>query len=312
MASYAAPSSNERRWMPPEVNNLLTAWWLTLAFAGLLILMLTPDLPFGLASLGNFLWFAVGAGIVALGGYVGWGIAQGWPSALRICKLALLIGLIAGLIGTIGFFVLKSQESPAAVAGAPPPAGAMGASITLSMALMAFAILPPFLFAMLGLSLSQGDAIQQYFFPPPPEEVTVKTEPLAVDEQAVAAALAGDDFVGAALAAARGDDDENIHAAMQVAEAVEADGAEAEVIQDVVEVAEAIDDASAPLVAEDAPLPVSETDIALAEAELETKAKQAAAAQKPEKAKAEEKKEVPKDVFKDEDAPLAVDEDLEI
>ena len=86
-----APALPAERGLPTPVSNLLTSWWLAIAFAALSMILLWRDLPWGGSLFGWILLFLLLAVMAAIGTWIGWGVSAGNPSALGRCKLFSLV-----------------------------------------------------------------------------------------------------------------------------------------------------------------------------------------------------------------------------
>ena len=188
----AAPAPPPKpRVLPAEVNNFVTMFWLALGFGALLLLILWPDvggfMPFTLSLV---VLFAILAGVIAIGAWVSRGITLGNKGALAVGKMVLLVGMIAGLVGLIIYFVLKfSAGAPATPAGSIAGPGFIGASPLLGGSLLAFACLLPLFFALMGFFMSMRDEIDHYFNPPAEDALTATIEPILASHDDVAELL---------------------------------------------------------------------------------------------------------------------------
>lgn len=179
------------RGLPTPVSNLLTSWWLAIAFAIAGAFLLWPDLPWGRMAMLGYILLVVGSLVVlALGGWVGSGLRRGDPRALGRCRLFALVGTILGLGLVIGYVVFKSMGKGAE--GAEQAIGYGGATnIFLVGSLLASIVMPPLLFGLFAWSLSMQDEVERFYYPPAAvdeavaEVVTVESEAVVVDKSSV-------------------------------------------------------------------------------------------------------------------------------
>lgn len=178
------------RVLPPEVNNFVTAFWFTLGFGALLLLILWPDVAGFLPAGFSFTVFLALLGImVFIGAWVSRGITLGNQTALRVGKFALLLGVLALMLIAIGVIVFKLTATDKTPPGGLTPPSYVGASAFLSSSFLAIAVLLPLLFGMLGFFMSMRDEVDAYFNPPPEEELTEYRQPVVMGREEVAEML---------------------------------------------------------------------------------------------------------------------------
>ena len=181
-----APALPMERGLPTPVSNLLTSWWLAIAFAALSAFLVWGDLPLGASIFGWILLFLVFAAMVAVGTWVAWGISSGTPSALGQCKMLSLVGTGLGLLAVVGFVVVKvTTKSPAETSQEISFMGA--ANLFLVFALLAALVLPPLMFGLFTWSLCMQDEVERFFFPPAEEPVAPAAVALAAPSEEVMA-----------------------------------------------------------------------------------------------------------------------------
>jgi hypothetical protein len=157
-----------RRVVPAEVNNLLTAWWLTTGlalFAGLVLWPFVIESLTGMikGSDSNAVYLgwggfgALAALLLGVAGLLSWRLSRGNRFSLRIYRWSILGGMIAGvgllaglaLLMSQGYFTLGPRDS--------------NILFTAICVLLGTAALLPFLFGLLGLSLTSKDGVLEYF-----------------------------------------------------------------------------------------------------------------------------------------------------
>jgi hypothetical protein len=144
--------------MPPEVGNVLAAWWMGIGSALVLAGAVWPLLMEALPVLNWVLYGVAALALLALGGFVAVGLKAGKPGAFRLFKIGTIIGMLAGLafVALVVMLVVNSSTKITLLPDAWP-------SKALPGTLLGIAALLPFVFAMLALSLTTADAVRDYF-----------------------------------------------------------------------------------------------------------------------------------------------------
>ncbi len=174
-----------RKFVPPELNNTLTAWWLTIvgvlaALAALWPMLLTAfGDSFGLIKGGEVTatgWAVLG-GIGALfllaGAFVAVGLLKRNQSALGMLRIGLIVWMLVGLAVLGGLIFLTMGGGKVSL----QPVPILGGVLLVLVGLL------PFFFGVLGLSLSRAEAVKEYLAPMEPE--TAAVEAPAEEEMAV-------------------------------------------------------------------------------------------------------------------------------
>jgi hypothetical protein len=184
------------RGLPTPVSNLLASWWLAIGFACSAAFLswfdLLPWERWGRLQVLTFILLFLGiAAVIGIGGWIGHGIRQGFPTALGRCRLFSLIGTILGLVLVLGYMIVKFSTTTPVDPEAPDVkfSYAGGANIFLVCSLIAALVLPPLLFGLFTWSLSMRDDVERFFYPPAPEEPAVAraavVEPVVAEVEAV-------------------------------------------------------------------------------------------------------------------------------
>ena len=194
-AAYSATDQQPIR-MPPELSSTLAAWWMAIGFAlfGILavwpmVLDAAPQLvparePDALRRLGWIMFAIVVAAIVLVGAVLSVFIARQRKNAMRLFKLANLVGVVFW-IGVIACFVyLTLGVDDPVIAFGKGSEQHRGLVPFLTIILLATIAILPFGFGILAFSYSGTDAVKEYFEPPPPpEEPTYAPEESAVESE---------------------------------------------------------------------------------------------------------------------------------
>ncbi len=173
-----------RKFVPPELNDTLTAWWLTIvgvlaALAALWPMLLTAaGDSFGLLKGGEVTvtgWAVLGGiGVLFLlaGAFVAIGLLKRNQSALGMLRIGLIVWMVVGLavLGGLIFLMMGTGK-------VLQPVPILGGVLLILVALL------PFFFGVLGLSLSRAEAVKEYLAPIEPE--TAAVEAPAEEEMAV-------------------------------------------------------------------------------------------------------------------------------
>jgi hypothetical protein len=116
-----------------------------------------------LAPLGWVTYGGLCIGLLVIGTLIGLGLARGQRKALRLFKVAVLVGMLIGLIlvGLVIYANMPASSTP----GRPgaPQASTLGAVPVLSTIILAMAALLPFIFGGFALSLATADEVTDYF-----------------------------------------------------------------------------------------------------------------------------------------------------
>ncbi|HMP03494.1 MAG TPA: hypothetical protein PKD86_07900 [Gemmatales bacterium] len=176
-AALGSPSARPR-YIPAEVSNWLTSFWMTMGFGLLLLIMLWPEVGqvMGMfeGAFGRVLLLLILGGVVGVGSFVTLGVVQADESRYRLGKLFLLIAMIVGALAAIAVVIIRLQAPTTTEAGLQSP-GFIGASPTLGAMLLIVAFLMPLFFGILTLSIGVQPGIKR-FFNPPQESVLIEAE----------------------------------------------------------------------------------------------------------------------------------------
>lgn len=196
----------KKRVVPAEINNILTFWWLMLAFGGLAIASLWPIAFANSAT--NFpglLLSVVLTGLLLLGIFGHYGFVNTTSWSISLMRLTTLLFLGLGIALIVWFFVANGP-----VGGGKSTVLGPSDLFFLPVALLTLMLVLPFIFGMMVIFGLMHESVERWYNPPLEEE---EQHGMSVADPVMAMAMS----MGAGAAAAssvasgrsrRGDEDD--------------------------------------------------------------------------------------------------------